>query len=115
MMTDVERVKSNIRNIISRKLVASNALCRYYSARALETFRRFQGFNSFWENRTNSAYNLVSAEAIKADNEIGFLLAHHVEYGVYLELANDRKHEALWPIIRDLDSQFEIDLRKIWE
>jgi hypothetical protein len=63
-MTDIDRVKANIKAITKRRITLSKALCRYYAARALETFRRFQTFNSFWENRPNSAYNLVFSETI---------------------------------------------------
>lgn len=109
-----DTVNKNITAIYTRKVIASIALCNYYSARALEVFRRFQSFNVFWNNRTNSAYNQVFSANIVGDTEIGFFIAHNVKYGIYLELANDRKHEALFPIIRDLDSQFEIDLRSLW-
>lgn len=105
----------NIKGFNSRKVAASVALCHYYSEKALQIFRRFQIFNEFWTNRTNTAYNAVFGGLVNEQNEIGFLLAHRIEYGVYLELANDRKHEALVPVIRDLDSEFQEDLRKIWE
>lgn len=108
-------ITQNINAIHTRKIIASIALCRYYSALALETFRRFQRFNSFWNNQTGAAYNQVFSSNIAEDREIGFFIAHQVQYGIYLELANDRKHEALWPIIRDLDSEFEIALRSLWE
>ena len=111
----VATVIQNIEAANVRNVIASIALCRYYSARALELFRRFQGFNGFWNNQTANAYNGVFSNSFAEDNEIGFFIAHGVEYGVFLELANDRKHEALWPVIRDLDSEFEIALRKLWE
>lgn len=111
----VETVMHNIDAANVRKVIASIALCRYYSAKALETFRRFQAFNEFWTNRTLAAYNSVFANSFAEDAEIGFFLAHGVSYGVYLELANNRKYEAIWPIIRDIDSEFEIQLRKIWQ
>lgn len=110
-----ETITKNIRAANTRKVIASIALCRYYSAKALETFRRYQTFQTFWNNQTGTAYNQVFASNIAEDREIGFFIAHDVLYGIYLELANDRKHEALWPIIRDMYSEFEIELRKLWE
>lgn len=110
----VENVISNIRTINERRVAASIALCWYYSEKAKQTFRKFQTFNTFWTNQTFTAYSSVFTGIIAEPSEIGFFIAHMVEYGVYLELANDRKHEALWPIIRDLQSQFEIDLHEIW-
>ena len=111
----VATVMKNVEAANIRKVIASIALCRYYSGIALENFRRFQTFNTFWNNQTFVAYNEVFSSNIATDSEIGFFIAHNVKYGIYLELANDRKHEALWPVIRDLDSEFEIALRKLWE
>ncbi len=39
-------------------------------------------------------------------DEIGFLLAHGVDYGVYLELANDRAYEVIRPVITELAPDF---------
>ena len=65
-----DTVNKNITAIYTRNVIASIALCNYYSARALEVFRRFQSFNVFWNNRTNSAYNQVFASNIVGDTEI---------------------------------------------
>lgn len=110
----VEKVKAFIADEIKRRKIASIALCRYYAARALENFRVIQNVDGFWTNRTESALAEVFSGAINEDGEIGFFLAHAVDYGVYLELANDRKHEALRPIIMDLYPEFEKDLKEIW-
>ena len=115
MIEGIEDVKKNINAIYKRKINASHALCLWYAGKALATFRRFQGFNSFWNNQTNTAYNGVYTDEISTGNVIGWFISHSVEYGVYLELANDRKHEALWPVVRDMYSEFELDLHKIWE
>jgi hypothetical protein len=78
-------------------------------------FRRYQTYNTFWNNQTETAYNSVFAENYTVGTEVGWFIAHAVEYGVYLELANDRKHEALRPIIQELWPAFEKDLKTIWE
>lgn len=110
----VDNVARNIADIYTRKINASISLCWYYSEKAQEIFRQYQAGNEYWNNQTGTAYNEVFAKAFKSTNEIGFLLAHNVEYGIYLELANDRKHEALWPIIKGLDKDFNESLRSIW-
>lgn len=108
-------VKNNIVLIYKRKVFASISLCKYYSAKSQEIFRKNQIGNEYWTNRTGTALNEVFGGVIEAQGEAGFFLAHKVEYGIYLELANDRKHESLWPVVRDLDSEFQTQLRKIWE
>lgn len=114
-MDGIELVKKNIENIYEEKIAATIALCEWYAAKALQTFRRFQSFNEFWTNRTNSAYNRVFAENYYIKDEVGWFIAHAVEYGVYLEISNDRKHEALRPIVETLWPDFERDLKRIWE
>lgn len=115
MITGLNEVKRNIRSIEERRVVATIALCEYYAGLAQQTFRERQIANGFWTNRTNTAYNEVFADNFRDGNDVGFFIAHAVEYGVYLELANDRKHEALRPIIIELLPKFESDLRRIWE
>lgn len=114
MITGLNEAKKNIRSIEERRIVATIALCEYYAGVAQQTFRERQIANAFWTNRTGVAYNEVFADNFKEGLEIGFFLAHAVEYGVYLELANDRKHESLRPIMFELLPRFEADLRRIW-
>jgi hypothetical protein len=45
----------------------------------------------------------------------GFFIAHAVEYGPQLELANDGKHAALRPILNAVYSDFMKDLDYIWQ
>ena len=115
LKNQIAMVMENIQGIQYRRAVASISICKYYAAKAKETFRRFQGFNVFWNNQTSSAYAGVFSDVLIDGDEIGFFLAHDVEYGVYLELANDRKHESLWPVVSELFPEFQEDLRKIWE
>lgn len=115
-MDDVDKVKRSIDDIYKRRVNKTYALCKWYAGRAQEIFRRFQAFNVFWNNQTGTAYSQVYAQGFKDVNgDAGFFISHAVEYGIYLELANDRKHEALRPIVQDLLPEFQEDLRKIWE
>lgn len=115
MITGLNEVKRNIRSIEDRRIIATIALCEYYAGLAQQTFRERQIANAFWNNRTGTAYNEVFADSFEDGNDIGFFIAHAVEYGVYLELANDRKHESLRPTLLELLPRFELDLRRIWE
>jgi hypothetical protein len=47
-------------------------------------------------------------------NDVGWFLSHGVQYGVYLELANDRQNEAIRPIIRELLPQFKKDVEELF-
>lgn len=114
LQRQVENVTKNIETLSLRKVKATIVLCKYYEARSKELFRKFQIHNVFWTNRTSSAYGNVFSKTITEVGEVGFFIAHAVDYGVYLELANDRKYEALYPIIKELEPEFKKDLKEIW-
>ena len=54
------------------------------------------------------------ARAFKDQEEIGWFLSHGQDYGVYLELANDRKSEAIRPIIIELLPKFLREINKLY-
>lgn len=111
-------VGQNIANIFERKKAAAVALCLYYAGLILAEFRKRQGDavgqGEYWDNRTTSAARSVFSDGIVDDEEIGFFIAHLVEYGVYLEIANDRAHEALRPLIEEFYPQFKKDLDEVY-
>jgi len=127
MQTEVSR---NLDIIFARKKAAVLALCLEYAALILEEFRkqqvvgpgggswidRFngQGVGEYWNNQTENAARMVFSDAFMDDEEVGFYIAHMVEYGVYLELANDRRHEALRPLIEEFYPRFRKDLEAIY-
>lgn len=102
---DAKKVARNIELIYSQKVIpAVYGLAQQYAALALSDFRSKQGFGQgntgeYWTNRTEDAVKRVFTSAFLTQKEVGFFIAHAVEYGIYLELANDRKHEALRPTI----------------
>lgn len=120
MLTGLEQVKKNIAEIFARKRVATLALCQYYAQLAVQKFRVDQGsvygMGGFWANRTWTAFSSVFGEAYNDEERAyGFFLSHAVEYGVQLELANDRRHAALVPTVNAMVDEFMADLRRIWE
>jgi hypothetical protein len=94
------KVKNNIRSIQQRQLTAAFAVFQLYAVLILNEFNQRQAGNEFWQNRTFQAMSAVFANAFKDQNSIGLFIAHGVDYGVYLELANDRRYEALRPLIK---------------
>jgi len=110
----IRAVKITIQEIFQRRRAMTIMLCMAYAAKALQNFREQQITDEFWNNQTNVAYNSVFGQELVEGDEVGFFLAHTVEYGVYLELANDRKHEALRPVINELLPEFTVNLQRIW-
>lgn len=127
MVTEVSR---NLDIIFARKKAAALALCLEYAALILEEFRRQQmvgpgggswidrfngqGVGRYWNNQTEIAARTVFADAFEDDEEIGFFIAHLVEYGVYLEIANNRQHEALRPLIEEYYQKFRKDFEAVY-
>lgn len=91
------------------------ALSLEYAARALNDFRRRQAQEEFWKNQTFTAMNTVFSDAFITGNVIGWFLAHGIEYGVYLELANDGKNQALRPVVVRFAKQFYEDVEKLYK
>jgi hypothetical protein len=117
-----ETVGMNIEAIFARRRAAAVMLCLEYAGRILAEFRQRQadqggflsGATQFWTNRTGVAAATVFSDAIIEDDEIGFFIAHMIEYGVYLELANDRAYEALRPLVEEFYPEFKKDLAEIY-
>ncbi len=111
----IAKVKTNIRGVLGRRRIALIALCMQYSAKSLQLFRREQRSNLFWTNRTKTAMDTVFSNAYITEDVIGFYLSHLQEYGIYLELANDRRFEALRPIINFYEGEFLEKVRRLME
>jgi hypothetical protein len=86
----VTEVAANIRAAFERRRDKVLVLCNRYKVLAKKTLQdsqgREQGEGQFWTNRTGDAVGSVFGFVI--DNKkrrMGFGLAHHMEYGKYLE------------------------------
>ena len=115
IIQDVNRFLNKTESIYERRKTALYALSLEYAARALNDFRRRQAQEEFWRNQTFTAMNLVFADAFATGNIIGWFMAHGVEYGVYLELANDGKNQALRPVVIGQAKQFFADAESLYK
>ena len=127
---DTARVKKNIVSEFEIKKAKYYALSLFYAGKAINRFRSFQpdrqggkdaeghdaigkDARGYWTNRTVQARNRMFSNAFIEAETVGWFLSHGVEYGIYLELANNRQNEAIRPIVRDLSVLFYEDVRKI--
>ena len=109
-MSTVDQVKKNIKSIYEQKKVKLYALALSYAGQAINKARTEKG----WIDQTYQAVERMFSKAFIEGQDIGFFLSHGVEYGIYLELANDRKYEIIRPIIDELAVQFARDAREIY-
>jgi hypothetical protein len=114
--------KIDLDGVFERKKAALYALCLEYAGSVLAEFRARQPVSTFdssflakyssanvgyfWTNRTGTAAAEVFSDAFLGDDAMGWFLAHGVDYGVYLELANDRRHAALQPLVAEFYPKF---------
>jgi len=67
-----------------------------------------------WINRTFRAARTVYADYGVDGEKVYFSLYHTMSYGVYLELAKNRKYAVLEPIIRSLAEPFMKDVKAVF-
>lgn len=111
---DIEKLKQSVKGLYLRKKNAMNALCLQYAGYALQRFRQKQKQNAFWHNQTGNLLNDAFSGSDITQEFIGFYLALYEDYGVYVELANNRKHEAVRPTVMAFYSRFMRDVEKIY-
>lgn len=111
---DINKVNGEIREIFDRRRAAVYAKSLQYAAKALNYFRQQQANNKYWDNRTGTARDTMFAKAAFDDGDIVWFMSHWVQYGIYLELANDGKHESIRPVINKYAPQFEKEIRELY-
>jgi hypothetical protein len=79
-----------------------DAICAKYAAEAEQMAKD----NAPWTDRTGDARKLLTGRVIDDGEALGVALAHRVEYGKYLETANDGKYAVLKPVIESLRPAF---------
>jgi hypothetical protein len=115
----IDNVKRNIEEVFKRRKEASLSLCKKYALLAKQTLHANQGLaqdeGKFWTNQTTLAIKTVFGFTEDFGDSVCWGIAHHMEYGKWLELANNRKHAALEPTLKLLVPFFMDDVRKVFE
>lgn len=116
---DTSIVKNNIKNIFARRKIALYGLALSYAGLMINLFRSMQpakqnSWGVFWYNRTGQAAAGMNTEAKMSNDFISLIMSHGVQYGTYLELANDRVHAAIYPVMMTYFSQYMQDINKLY-
>lgn len=111
---DITTINANILTAFEARKVKLFALSLSYAGKAINRFRAQQGGNVYWDNQTNEARKRMFSNAFIEGETVGWFLSHGVQYGVYLELANDRQNEAIKPIIDVFAPQFFRDVKELF-
>ena len=74
-------------------------LMKYGSTQA-EQLEAIAKENKPWTNHTSHALQRLHGDCIRIDTGIRISLAHGVEYGVYLEFANEKRYAVIYPTLQ---------------
>ncbi len=113
-MRGVKEVQNNILNIFNRRRAAAYAISQGFALEALNDFRREQSQERYWVNQTNQAMDRMFAKAFLEKDATGWSMSHGVEYGAYLELANNGKNQAIKPTVDKIKPEFFKAIRRIY-
>lgn len=109
-MSTTKEVGNNIESAFDSKAVKIYALALEYAGTAINKAREEHP----WNDQTYQALDRMFSKAFVSGKEIGFLLAHGVDYGVYLEKANDGKNEILHKVIAEIGPEFLREAKEIY-
>jgi hypothetical protein len=117
---DVNNIKKKINSIYEKRRAQIIGICLYYTQLSIQYFWSVQPpipntQGAFWHNWTGQAAARMFTGTIEEGEILGWYMAHGVDYGVYLELANDRRFESIRPIIQRYAGRFFADCRKLYE
>jgi hypothetical protein len=116
---DARSVSQKIQGHYDKKVLPSlEALALATLGAALEHFHQVQPpgqgrTGRFWTNQTGDTESRVFGEAFATDEAVGFFLAHGVEWGIYLEKANNRQNEMLRPLIEIYGNAYIVAVREM--
>jgi hypothetical protein len=109
-------ISANMRAWAERRTAASVAMARLWAGKLEGHMKDEQRGGKYWVNRTNNALNgLFGAPRVTTPDEIAVVLGHSVEYGVFLELANDGQNAVLGPTRDAFAPQVLRDFEKVWK
>jgi hypothetical protein len=115
---DLVNADTNFRALIEYQENKLYELCQKYGELAKQTAQNVQGMAQgegyYWINRSRDAVLNLKGFAVKEGNKIGWGLAHTMEYGVYLEQANNGSHSILGRTVRMLRWDFLDEARDIF-
>ena len=94
--------------------VKLGAVVLMYAATKASEIEAKMKLNRPWTDRTNMAKTMLSAKVSQpSDNLIRITLAHGVEYGIWLELANEQNYAIIAPTINEEGPRIISDLNNL--
>lgn len=95
-MFDLTEMKENLSRMLDR---VSDALYAYGRMAAASLQGEAQRSRP-WTDRTAQARQRIKGYCVRTDHGVRIYLAHGVDYGVYLEFANEKMYAVIYPTLR---------------
>ena len=119
MANAASEVNKRIAQIFSDRATEVFLLANTYSKACLDEFQSEQKtgagiIGKYWHNRTAHASDRMFAEPMEEGLTMGWFMAHTMYYGVYLELCNNRDHEAIRPLVEKWGALFIAKVRELY-
>lgn len=93
---DCKEIKNNLEKLPNR----FNAALLIYGTTAAQMMQSEAQRNRPWTDRTSRARLGLTGSSELAPDELRIVLSHTVDYGVWLELAHEKKYAIVEPTIR---------------
>jgi len=115
MPEGVDAVLRNLHRWADRKKAATIALAQNWAGRLEGQMKSEQASGTYWINRTHAALQGLSGQASVGRDAVRIVLAHGVDYGVYLELARDGQNAILGPTLNAAAPRIYRSYERLWK
>lgn len=103
--------QSNLNKNLDKMSTKLGAVVLMYAATKASELQSKMKLNRPWTDRTNMAKTMLNAKVSQPDkNTVRITLAHGVEYGIWLELANEKNYAIIAPTVREEGPRIVEDL-----
>lgn len=106
--------ESTLKKNLDNMSVKLGAVVLMYAATKASEIESKMKMNRPWTDRTNMAKTLLSARVSQPSNTtVRITLAHGVDYGIWLELANEKNYAIIAPTIDEEGPRIVSDLNDL--
>lgn len=110
-MSGLQQVLGNLNRWANEKKIGFDGLGRITAGKA----ERYAKLNRPWTDRSREARRRLKGQHFwETDTQMKVAIAHGVDYGVYLELANDGKYAILEPTMNEVKDEFYRQAERIF-
>lgn len=106
---------SGIEKGLMRLMDKSEAAIRMYSETAALKLQNYMRDNAPWTDRTGDARKRLTGTVYKVSNGYQIILSHGVNYGIWLELAHEKRFAIIQPTIQVNSNEVMKGLDKLLE